>query len=146
MNNNNNVDIQTEMPVEPNAVAPNEVALKAVAQKEVVDPNQTAAINALNENDENDDNDDNALQMTQKGGKRKLTEWNKFVLKIFREHRKTNKKYQYGQALKEASALKKAGKMSMKKEPKVSAKTPSKKTKSAKKSGKKSIKCRKEYV
>jgi hypothetical protein len=27
------------------------------------------------------------------GGKRKLTEWNKFVLKIFREHRKTNKKY-----------------------------------------------------
>lgn len=80
------------------------------------------------------------------GGKRKLTEWNKFVLKIFREHRKTNKKYQYGQALKEASALKKAGKMSMKKEPKVSAKTSSKKTKTAKKSGKKSIKCKKEYV
>lgn len=80
------------------------------------------------------------------GGKRKLTEWNKFVLKIFREHRKTNKKYQYGQALKEASDLKKAGKMSMKKEPKVSAKTSSKKTKTAKKSGKKSIKCRKEYV
>ena len=80
------------------------------------------------------------------GGKRKLTEWNKFVLKIFHEHRKTNKKYQYGQALKEASALKKAGKMSMKKEPKVSAKKSSKKTKSAKKSGKKSIKCKKEYV
>ena len=74
------------------------------------------------------------------GGKRKLTEWNKFVLKIFREHRKTNKKYQYGQALKEASALKKAGKMSMKKEPKVPAK------KSGKKTAKKSIKCKKEYV
>ena len=74
------------------------------------------------------------------GGKRKLTEWNKFVLKIFREHRKTNKKYQYGEALKEASALKKAGKMSMKKEPKVPAK------KSGKKTAKKSMKCKKEYV
>jgi len=74
------------------------------------------------------------------GGKRKLTEWNKFVLKIFREKRKTNKKYSYGQALKEASALKKAGKMSMKKEPKAPAK------KSGKKSGKKTMKCKKEYV
>ena len=74
------------------------------------------------------------------GGKRKLSEWNKFVLKIFREHRKTNKKYQYGEALKEASALKKAGKMSMKKEPKVPAK------KSGKKTAKKSMKCKKEYV
>ena len=74
------------------------------------------------------------------GGKRKLTEWNKFVLKIFREHRKTNKKYQYGEALKEASALKKAGKMSMKKQPKVPAK------KSGKKTAKKSMKCKKEYV
>lgn len=74
------------------------------------------------------------------GGKRKLTEWNKFVLKIFREHRKTNKKYSYGQALKEASALKKAGKMSMKKEPKAPAK------KSGKKTAKKTMKCKKEYV
>uniref|UniRef100_A0A6C0DN83 Uncharacterized protein n=1 Tax=viral metagenome TaxID=1070528 RepID=A0A6C0DN83_9ZZZZ len=74
------------------------------------------------------------------GGKRKLTEWNKFVLKIFREKRKTNKKYSYGQALKEASVLKKAGKMSMKKEPKVPAK------KSGKKTAKKSMKCKKEYV
>jgi hypothetical protein len=74
------------------------------------------------------------------GGKRKLTEWNKFVLKIFREHRKTNKKYQYGEALKEASALKKAGKMSMKKQPKAPAK------KSGKKPAKKSMKCKKEYV
>lgn len=80
----------------------------------------------------------NGVKVT--GGKRKLTEWNKFVLKIFREHRKTNKKYQYGEALKEASALKKAGKMSMKKEPKVPAK------KSGKKTAKKSIKCKKEYV
>jgi len=74
------------------------------------------------------------------GGKRKLTEWNKFVLKIFREHRKTNKKYSYGEALKEASVLKKAGKMSMKKEPKAPAK------KSGKKTAKKSMKCKKEYV
>jgi len=74
------------------------------------------------------------------GGKRKLTEWNKFVLKIFREKRKTNKKYSYGQALKEASALKKAGKMSMKKEPKAPAK------KSGKKTAKKTMKCKKEYV
>uniref|UniRef100_A0A6C0E809 Uncharacterized protein n=1 Tax=viral metagenome TaxID=1070528 RepID=A0A6C0E809_9ZZZZ len=74
------------------------------------------------------------------GGKRKLTEWNKFVLKIFRDHRKTNKKYSYGQALKEASALKKAGKMSMKKEPKAPAK------KSGKKTAKKTMKCKKEYV
>ena len=74
------------------------------------------------------------------GGKRKLTEWNKFVLKIFREHRKTNKKYSYGEALKEASVLKKAGKMSMKKEQKAPAK------KSGKKTAKKSMKCKKEYV
>jgi hypothetical protein len=74
------------------------------------------------------------------GGKRKLTEWNKFVLKIFREHRKTNKKYSYGEALKEASVLKKAGKMSMKKEPKAPAK------KSGKKTAKKTMKCKKEYV
>jgi len=80
----------------------------------------------------------NGVKVT--GGKRKLTEWNKFVLKIFREKRKTNKKYSYGQALKEASALKKAGKMSMKKEPKAPAK------KSGKKSGKKTMKCKKEYV
>jgi hypothetical protein len=74
------------------------------------------------------------------GGKRKLTEWNKFVLKIFREHRKTNKKYSYGEALKEASVLKKTGKMSMKKEPKAPAK------KSGKKTAKKSMKCKKQYV
>ena len=80
----------------------------------------------------------NGVKVT--GGKRKLTEWNKFVLKIFREKRKTNKKYSYGQALKEASALKKAGKMSMKKEPKAPAK------KSGKKTAKKTMKCKKEYV
>jgi hypothetical protein len=74
------------------------------------------------------------------GGKRKLSEWNKFVLRIFRENRKTNKKYSYGQALKEASILKKAGKMTMKKESNVPAK------KSAKKSAKKTMKCKKEYV
>jgi hypothetical protein len=78
------------------------------------------------------------------GGKRKLTEWNKFVLKIFREHRKTNKKYSYGEALKEASVLKKSGKMSMKKEPKMPAKKSGKK--SGKKTAKKSMKCKREYV
>jgi len=78
------------------------------------------------------------------GGKRKLTEWNKFVLKIFREHRKTNKKYSYGEALKEASVLKKSGKMSMKKEPKMPVKKSGKK--SGKKTAKKSMKCKREYV
>jgi hypothetical protein len=73
-------------------------------------------------------------------GKKLLSLSHKFVLKIFREKRKTNKKYSYGQALKEASVLKKAGKMSMKKEPKVPAK------KSGKKTAKKSMKCKKEYV
>ena len=43
------------------------------------------------------------------GGKRKLSKWNKFVQKIYANERRKNKNFQFKDALKMASAMKKKG-------------------------------------
>ena len=43
------------------------------------------------------------------GGKRKLSKWNKFVQKIYADQRRKNKNFQFKDALKMASAMKKKG-------------------------------------
>jgi hypothetical protein len=52
------------------------------------------------------------------GGKRRRTakkanKWSEFVKKVYHQGKKENKEYSFSQALKEASRLKKAGKMHM---------------------------------
>ena len=49
------------------------------------------------------------LTSTQMGGKRKLSKWNKFVSKVYAEQHKKNKNFQFKDALKMASAMKKKG-------------------------------------
>lgn len=43
------------------------------------------------------------------GGKRKLSKWNKFVQKVYTEQHRKNKNFQFKDALKMASAMKKKG-------------------------------------
>jgi hypothetical protein len=46
---------------------------------------------------------------TQMGGKRKLSKWNKFVSKVYADQHKKNKNFQFKDALKMASTMKKKG-------------------------------------
>ena len=43
------------------------------------------------------------------GGKRKLSKWNKFVKKVYTEEHRKNKNFQFKDALKKASTMKKKG-------------------------------------
>ena len=52
-----------------------------------------------------------ASRKTQSGGKRKLSSWNIAVMKIFKEMKAKDKNVKFGDALKEASKRKKAGKL-----------------------------------
>lgn len=47
--------------------------------------------------------------MSLTGGKRKLSKWNKFVQKVYADQHRKNKNFQFKDALKMASAMKKKG-------------------------------------
>ena len=50
-----------------------------------------------------------ASRKTQRGGKRAPSEWNKGVMRVFKEMKAKDKNVKFGAALKEASRRKKAG-------------------------------------
>jgi hypothetical protein len=50
-----------------------------------------------------------AVNAAKVGGKRKLSKWNKFVKKVYTEEHRKNKNFQFKDALKKASTMKKKG-------------------------------------
>ena len=50
-----------------------------------------------------------ASRKTQSGGKRKLSSWNKDVMRVYQEMKRKDPNVKFGAALKEASKRKKAG-------------------------------------
>ena len=50
-----------------------------------------------------------ASRKTQRGGKRKLSSWNKDVMRVYQEMKRKDPNVKFGAALKEASKRKKAG-------------------------------------
>jgi hypothetical protein len=48
---------------------------------------------------------------TQRGGKRKMSDWNKAVQRVYNEMKRKDRNASFGAALKEASRRKKAGRL-----------------------------------